>query len=317
MSTLPCVAVAGAGGFVGQAVVQALRARGHRVCALARRPLQTPHPDDVVLPSFANLTALAQALTPATVLLHLAARAHQTQPGADHNDALFVDNLAVTNALLRAARTAGVQRVVLLSSIGVNGRRTTIGQSFTEADAPAPTEAYARSKLQCEQAVAQACAQTAMAHVIVRPPLVYGPDAPGNFGRLVHAVARGWPLPLGAVHNRRSFVGVDNLADALVLCATHPAAVGHTYLVSDGQDTSTPELLRLAAQAMGRRAHLWPVPESWLRGLGQLTGHGDAIARLCDSLQVNSSLLREHLGWRPPLTLQQGLARAMATRRVA
>lgn len=313
MNKLPCVAVAGASGFVGQAVVQDMRAQGYRVRALARRPLRVPHPDDFVIPNFNNVPALAQAMAPATTLLHLAARAHQTQPLANHDDALFADNLAVTNSLMEAAYSAAIQRVVLVSSIHVHGRRTT-GHAFTEADAPAPAEAYARSKLQCEQAVVQACVHTGTAYVVVRPPLVYGPDAPANFGRLVRAAARGWPLPFGAIHNRRSFVGIDNLVDALLLCATHPAAGGQTYLVSDGQDTSTSDLLRLLAQGMDRRLILLPIPESWLRGVGDLAGRGDTIARLCDSLQVNSALIRAQLGWQPPFTLQQGLTRAVGTK---
>ncbi len=309
--TLPCIAVAGASGFVGQALVHTLRARGHRVRALARRPLPTLHPDNVVLSSFAQFDKLAQALAPARVLLHLAARAHQTQPGADQNDALFAANLDVTQALLHAAQTTSVARVVLVSSIGVNGRRTPPNQPFTENDHPAPVEAYARSKLRCEQTVEAFCRHAGMAHVIVRPPLVHGPRAPGNFGRLLRAVSSGWPLPLGAVDNRRSLIGLDNLVDALALCAVHPAAAGHTYLVSDGQDASTRELVCWAAEALGTRTRLWPVPELWLRRLAVVVGREPTVASLCDSLQVSSERIRDQLNWQPPLTLRQGLAKAV------
>jgi nucleoside-diphosphate-sugar epimerase len=147
--------------------------------------------------------------------------------------------------------------------------------------------------------------------VIIRPPLVYGPQAPGNFGALSRLVKRGWPLPLGAVHNQRSLISRANLVDFILTCCTHPKAAGQTFLVSDGADLSTTELVRGMARAAGVRSSLWPVPVWALRALGQCSGRSEAVLRLCGNLQLDMSKAREVLGWVPPLSVEEGLRQAM------
>ena len=296
----PVVAITGASGFIGQALVRHLGAQGWAVRSISRQNALADSKTDV----------WARALDGAQAVVHLAAKAHQVNARVRQDDQRFDDNLALTSALLRACVQTSVRRLVFVSSIGVNGVRTN-GQPFTEQDVPAPAEAYARSKWQCEQHIRQVSSDSGLQHVIVRPPLVYGPQAPGNFGRLVRAVERGWPLPLGAVHNRRHFAGLDNLVDALALCLTHPDVVQKTFLLADEEEVSTTDFLRLTAQAMGRSARLWPLPMPALRTAARLLGHGDAMARLCDSLQVNSQVFRQCTGWQQPWTLAQGLERAM------
>ena len=314
MTNLMTVAITGVNGFIGRALAAHLVVQGHRVLGLSRQGILLPGVENRCTGGALNVDTLAhtltQALAGASTVVHLAAKAHQTDAALLQDDGQFDVNLQLTDALLTASQRAGVQRLVYVSSIGVNGQRTT-SRAFTERDAPAPVEAYARSKWRCEQRVQQFSAATGLPHVILRPPLVYGPHAPGNFGRLVHALGQGWPLPLAAVHNRRHFIGIGNLVDAISLCLNHPAAANQTYVLADNEATSTPDLLRLAAQAMQRPARLWPVPVPLLRWAAHLAGQTQAINRLCDSLEVDNTALRQQTGWRPPLTLAEGLARAV------
>jgi UDP-glucose 4-epimerase len=218
-------------------------------------------------------------------------------------------NVRGSLALASQAVAAGVRRFVFVSSIGVNGAETA-ARAFHASDVPAPHSPYSQSKLEAENALQELSRRTGLELVIVRPPLVYGPDAPGNFGALLRAVHRGIPLPFGAVHNRRSLVALDNLVDLLARCTVHPAAGSNTFLVSDGEDVSTPSLLRRAAAALGRRAHLLPVPVAVLRSAAALIGKGGMMQSLCASLQVDTSFTREQLGWSPVVTLDQALAGA-------
>jgi nucleoside-diphosphate-sugar epimerase len=308
------VAITGVNGFIGQTLATLLVAQGHRVLGLSRRGTLLPGVENRRTGDHLNVDNLTDTLTKAmagaNTVVHLAAKAHQTDAALLQDDGQFDVNLQLTEALLTACKRVGVQRLVYVSSIGVNGQRTT-GRAFTEQDAPAPVEAYARSKWRCEQRVQAFGAENGLPWVVLRPPLVYGPQAPGNFGRLIRALNQGWPLPLAAVHNRRHFIGIDNLVDAIALCLTHPAAANQTYVLADNEATSTPDLLRLAAQAMQRPARLWPVPVPLLRWAARLAGQTQAIDRLCDSLEVDNTTLRQQTGWRPPLTLAEGVARAV------
>jgi nucleoside-diphosphate-sugar epimerase len=217
-------------------------------------------------------------------------------------------NTAGTVRLAQQAAEMGIRRFVFLSSIGVNGVRST--RPFTEADAPAPQEPYAVSKLEAEHALMQIAEKTGMEVVILRPPLVYGPDAPGNFGRLLGAVRRGLPLPLGAVtHNRRTLVALDNLVDLIVTCVTHPAAANQIFLAGDSEDLSTADLLRRLAQALAVPLRLLPVPVWLLSATATMLGKRAMIDRLCGSLQVDISKARELLGWSPPLSVDEALRR--------
>jgi nucleoside-diphosphate-sugar epimerase len=201
---------------------------------------------------------------------------------------------------------------VFISSVKVNGESTEPGQAFAETDVRAPQDAYAVTKHEAEQGLRQIATDTGMEVVIIRPPLVYGPGVKANFAALIRAVQRGWPLPLGAVHNQRSFVALDNLVDFIVTCLEHPAAANETFMVSDGEDLSTPDLIRRMARAMNRPARLLPVPVWALKAGASLLGKGDAVQRLCGNLQVDIAKARSFLGWVPPVSVEEGLRRAMA-----
>jgi nucleoside-diphosphate-sugar epimerase len=237
-------------------------------------------------------------------------------------------NVAGTEHLARSAAASGVKRLVYVSSIKVNGESTlspsTLSPSrpprklspacgggehniFTESDIPNPQDPYGISKWEAEQALHRIAEETGLEVVIVRPPLVYGAGVKGNFAQMLKVLARGIPLPLASVRNLRSLVYVGNLADALIACATHPAAAGQTYLVSDGEDVSTPGLLRQLGDGMGRPARLFPWPAALLKLAGRVVGKADQVERLLGSLQVDSGKIRRELGWTPPHTLQQGL----------
>jgi nucleoside-diphosphate-sugar epimerase len=220
-------------------------------------------------------------------------------------------NVEGTLNLARQAAAAGVNRFVFISSVKVNGESTQPGRAFTDTDSPNPQYAYGQSKHEAEQGLRQLSIDTGMEVVIIRPPLVYGPDVKANFAALIRAVKRGWPLPLGAVHNQRSLVALDNLVDFIVTCITHPQAANQTFLVSDGQDLSTNELVRGMAQAAGVPARLLPVPLWALQAGAALLGKADEVQRLCGNLQVDISKARSLLGWMPPVHWEEGLRRAM------
>jgi nucleoside-diphosphate-sugar epimerase len=195
---------------------------------------------------------------------------------------------------------------VFVSSIKVNGERTG-ERSFREGDAPHPEDAYGQSKLEAEEALQQIGARTGLEQVVVRPPLVHGPGVRGNLLRLMGLIARGIPLPFGMIHNRRSLLGVENLADLLLVAATHPAAAGEILLAADDPPLSTPDLVRRLARGLGVRARLWPAPAGLLRGMARLPKIGPALARLTQSLEVDGSRARQVLGWAPSVGLDEGL----------
>ena len=215
-------------------------------------------------------------------------------------------NTLGTERLARQAAAAGVRRFVYVSSIQVNGNRTT-GSAFSECDVPKPHDPYAVSKWEAEQALYRVSAQTGLEMVVVRPPLVYGPGVKGNFLRLLQVIEHGLPLPLASVKNQRSLIGVRNLVDFLTLCVQYPAAAGETFLIADGEDVSTPELIRRLAQAMGRSARLWPCPVGPMRLAARAAGKESAIERLCGSLTVDSAKARTLLSWTPPVPMAEEL----------
>ena len=299
------VLVTGANGFVGRAVCRCLTERGHAPLATTRRA--TGLPGEIVIANAIGEAGWSAALTDCEAVVHLAARAHvMRDESPDPLQAFRAVNTAGTLRLAQQAADCGVRRFVFVSSIGVTGNATQ-GHAFTEDDVPAPQDAYAVSKLEAEQGLR--AVNGAMEWVIVRPPLVYGPGAPGNFARLLWLAGAGLPLPLGAVRNRRSFIALDNLADFLVTCCEHPAAANQTFLVADGEDVSTTELLRRIAAACGKKAHLLPVPVSWLRWAARALGRPSAAQRLLDSLVVDSSKARRLLSWNPPITMDEQLDR--------
>ena len=216
-------------------------------------------------------------------------------------------NVQGTLNLARQSAVVGVGRFVFISSIKVNGEATQLERPFTADDAPAPIDAYGVSKMEAEQGLREIALQTGMEVVIIRPPLVYGPGVKANFAALMRWLRYGVPLPLGAIPNRRSLVSLDNLVDLILTCLTHPAAANQTFLVSDGEDVSTTELLRRTGQALGRPARLIPVPASWLKLAAAMVGKPDVAQRLCESLQVDIEKTRRLLGWSPLISLDQGL----------
>lgn len=252
------------------------------------------------------------ALKGIDAVVHCAARVHVMQDDVtDPLQAYREVNVSGTLNLARQAARAGVRRFVFVSSIKVNGEATHPDQPFTADEVLAPLDPYGVSKLEAEQGLREIEEQTSMEVVIVRPPLVYGPGVKANFASMMRWVSRGIPLPFGAVHNVRSIVALDNLVDLLVTCLKHPAAAGQTFLVSDGEDVSTTELLRRTAQAMGKTGCLLSVPAPVLELVAAILGKRAVAQRLCGSLQVDIEKTRRLLGWTPLLTLDEGLKKAV------
>jgi nucleoside-diphosphate-sugar epimerase len=302
--------VTGANGFIGITLCSELKARGMRVrCAVRESAKFSINDCDVVeVAGLGANTDWSGALQDVSVVIHLAARVHVMHDTArDPLDEFRRINVAGTLRLARQAAANGVKRFVFVSSVKVNGESTAEGHSFREIDAPAPRDPYGISKSEAEAALRQLAVETGMEVVIVRPPLLYGPEVKGNFAQMLGVLSKGTYLPLASVRNLRSFIYVGNMADALISCATHPAAANQTYLVSDGVDVSTPDLLKMAGEAMGRPARLIPFPTSLLRLAGRLAGKTAQIDRLLGSLRIDSGKIRRELNWTPPYTMQQGL----------
>ena len=309
------VVVSGATGFVGRALVAHLaRMESSDVIALTRRCSASPvlGANYILAGDLTSINQWPTVFSGVHTVIHTAARAHVLNEHAVDPLAEFrLVNVTGTLRLAEYSAARGVKRFVFVSSIGVNGVQTAISNAFSELHAPNPHNAYALSKWEAEQGLMKIAAETGLEIVIIRPPLVYGFNAPGNFGSLMRAVQRGWPLPLGVVHNQRSLVALDNLVDFIVTCITHPQAANQTFLVSDGQDLSTTELVRGMAQAAGVPARLLPVPVWALQAGASLLGKGEAVQRLCGNLQVDISKARNLLGWVPPVSVSEGLRRVV------
>lgn len=315
------VLVTGASGFVGCALVRRLGdMAGVRVLAAVRRPgaVSVGGESSTTIVCIGaelpfNQVDWSSALAGVDVVVHLAARVHVLHDeSTDPLTACRAVNVAGTLNLARQCVQAGVKRLIFVSSIKVNGEATVAGQCFTEMDAPAPQDPYAISKFEAEQGLRDLSAQSGMEVVIIRPPLVYGPGVKANFAALVRGVQRGWPLPLGAIRNQRSLVALDNLVDLIAVCVTHPGAANETFLVSDGHDLSTPDLIRGIAHAAGVKPRLLRVPVGTLRAFASLLGKRGAVQRLCGNLQVDISKARRLLGWTPPVPVEEGLRRALS-----
>jgi len=303
------VLVSGAAGFVGRALCDQLTVAGHVLVPTVRRTSGLKN--ERVLGEIGASTDWQTALEGCDAVVHLAARVHVMDDTTQNSLALYrATNTDGTLNLARQAVEAGVKRFVFISTIKVNGEgRDT---PYRETDAAAPEDAYAISKWEAEQGLQRIAQETGLEVAILRPPLAYGPGVKANFLRLMRMVEHGFPLPLGAIHNRRSLLYLGNFVDAIRLCVEHPAAAGQTFLLDDGVPVSTPELIRALARAMGRSTHLLAVPVGVLELAGALLGKRAAVARLTGSLFVDSTAIRSRLGWVPPYTLQQGLAATVA-----
>lgn len=299
--------VTGASGFVGKSLIAELLSQGRSVRAATRAAGALIAASDFALVGDINAEIdWAEALKNVDVVIHLAARVHVMAEHSANPLAEFRKvNVEGTQHLAESAARAGVKRFVYVSSVKVNGEQTT--SPYTELNEPNPQDVYGVSKWEAEQSLHKISAETGMEVVIVRPPLVYGSGVKGNFAQMIKVLAKGIPLPLASVKNLRSFIYVENLVDALMLCATHPIAAGQTYLVSDGEDISTPNLLRKLSSAMGKPVKLLPCSPILMRLAGRLFGKSNQVGRLLSSLQVDSSKIRRELDWKPRFTLDEGL----------
>jgi len=303
------ILITGASGFLGSKLVKSLHAKPDVILTAAvRRVVQISADRVLEVQGLGANSDWSAALKDQHVVIHAAARTHimkdeVANPLVEYR-AVNVDG---TLNLARQAAAEGVRRFIFISSIKVNGNANT--QPFTEDDAPSPSEFYAQSKWEAEQGLWEIQRETGMELVIIRPPLVYGPKARGNFGSLMRWVDSGIPLPLGAIHNKRSLISLDNLADLILTCIEHPAAANEVFLAGDGDDLSTTELLRGVAKAAGVPSRLIPVPTFILMSAALFLGKSTVAHRLLGSLQVDISKARDLLGWRPPLSAEEGLRR--------
>jgi|TARA_R100001460_G_scaffold78296_4_gene119320 nucleoside-diphosphate-sugar epimerase len=308
------VLLTGATGFVGKRLSSHIDQQGvfELTCAV-RQPCSVECGHEILVNDLAVETDWSNVLDgKPRVVIHAAARAHIMKdevpdPLAEYRKV----NVEGTLNLARQAAKAGVTRFIYISSIKVNGEQTFSGKPFTADDVPAPEGSYGISKLEAENGMREIASDTGMEVVIIRPPLVYGPGVKGNFASMIKLIEKGLPLPLGAIHNKRSLVALDNLVDLIVTCIDHPAAANQTFLAGDGQDISTTELLQGVGQAMGKPARLIPVPAGMLILGASLLGKRAVAKRLLGSLQVDISKNRDMLGWQPPVSVEEGMARAV------
>ncbi|UOD49809.1 SDR family NAD(P)-dependent oxidoreductase [Orrella daihaiensis] len=315
---LPVVLVTGANGLIGRALCREFVARGYEVRAAIRDQDDLEMQGSVVrvaAPDLADPRA-RWPLDGVDVVVHTAARVHVMNPGPDEIERMMAVNRDGTVRLARACADSKVKRLVFLSTIKVNGERTTPGQAFKAIDSIAsPADPYALSKFEAEQGLFEVASQTGLQATVVRPPLVYGPDAKGNLELLERAIRRGVPLPIGALdRNRRSLISLANLVDLVILCASHPNAPGQVFLASDDHDLSTLDLARQIAKACGLVLRSVPVPIGLLKLAAQALGKGQMIRRLSDNLQVDIESTRERLHWTPPQSVEKGMAAAFAPR---
>jgi nucleoside-diphosphate-sugar epimerase len=312
-----CVLITGSTGFVGSRLATFLSTQ---FAEMELRLAVRHRPDELQVPSLLPAGSIevvgdinphtnwTDALDGVDVVIHLAARVHvMNDVASDPLEEYRNANTLSTIHLAQEAAKAGVKRFIYLSSIKVNGEETTSGQSFSEDSTPAPIDPYGVSKWEAELGLEKVCSQTGMEFVIIRPPLVYGSGVKANFQKLMGLVAKGLPLPLGAVHNQRSMLALDNLVSFIAEVTTNPLAANQRFLLSDGQDVSTTQLLKLLAKGMGKSIWLLPVPVFILRAAAQVLGATETADRLLGSLQIDSSKARQLLQWQPPLSAEEGI----------
>ncbi|MEA5559376.1 UDP-glucose 4-epimerase family protein [Nodularia spumigena] len=308
------ILITGASGFIGQALCRELLHNNKTsiIFVTSRSPRlenNFPYPiEPVAITSLSDLNQRQDILARVDCIIHLAARVHQMKDtAADPLAAFRAINTEATLNLARQAAQHGVKRFIYLSSIKVNGEKTTPGCPFTADDTPAPQDPYGISKAEAEIQIRELSAETGLEVVIIRPPLVYGPGVKANFLSMMRWLDKGFPLPLGAIHNRRSLVALPNLVDLIINCLTHPAAANQTFLVSDNEDLSTTDLLRRMSNALGKPAWLLPIPVQWLEFTASLLGKKAVAQRLCSSLQLDIHKTQTLLNWTPPISVDEAL----------
>ncbi|SEA73755.1 UDP-glucose 4-epimerase [Thiothrix caldifontis] len=334
------ILITGATGFVGSALIQHLHQQGHTLTAAVRRVTDSlpPNIQQIPIGDLHPDTDWTPALNNVDTIIHLAARVHVMHDTAtDPLTEFRRTNTAATLNLAQQAATAGVRRLIYLSSIKVNGESTAPGQPFTAEETPPnlplsgeeqetvpplnsspdkgrlggvssnDLDPYGQSKQEAEQGLREIAEQTGLEIVIIRPPLVYGAGVKANFHNMMHWLHKGIPLPLGNIHNQRSLVALPNLIDLITTCIDHPAAANQTFLVADGEDLSTTELLQRLSRALGKPARLLPIPQSWLETALTLLGKRAIAQRLCGNLQVDISKTRDLLDWTPPISVDEAL----------
>lgn len=306
------VLITGATGFVGQGMLEKLGRQSGWEPHLALRRM----PSDKVVHSqpytwvkdLSPETNWRDALKGCQAVVHCAARVHiMDDPEADPLTAFRYTNVEGSLNLARQAAETGVKRFVFISSIKVNGEHTLPDRPFQADDTPAPSDPYGISKHEAEQGLLVLAEETSMEVVIIRPPLVYGPGVKANFATLMRWLNKRVPLPLGAIHNRRSLVARSNLVDLVVTCLEHPAAANQIFLVGDGEDLSTTQLLRRMGQVLGKPVRLLPVPAGLLEKGAAMLGKRDVAQRLCGSLYIDISKAQRLLGWKPPVSVEAAL----------
>jgi len=298
------ILVTGANGFVGSALCQRLSAQNF----LVRPVTRTYFPGCIVVGNMDDTTDWSHALQGVDVIVHLAARVHIMNESAENPlDEFRRVNVAATLNLARQAVKAKVKRFIYLSSIKVNGELSCLGKPFTPEDLPKPSDPYGLSKLEAENGLRLISHQSTLETVIIRPPLVYGPGVKANFQTMIRWLYKGLPLPLGAIHNQRSLIALDNLNDLIVRCIDHPAAVNQTFLASDGEDLSTTQLMQKTASFLGRSARLIPVPVKYLKFGASILGKHAYMQRLLGSLQLDIVKSRKLLDWDPPVLVDDAL----------
>lgn len=305
------VLVTGASGFIGRVLCASLLARGYRVRAAVRSQTSAARlPRGVSLAVVGDIDPAtdwrAAFAEPVDAVVHLAARAHRLRDDAVDSEAEFHRVNALGTEHLARAAVGKARRFVLVSSIAAVCSRA--DEVIDEQTPCRPQTPYGRSKLAAEHRLHAVVRDASLETVVVRPPAVYGPENPGRFAQLFRLVAAGYPLPLGGLRNRRSFVYVDNLVDALATVVAHPAAKGETFLVSDGEDVSVSQLVELAARQMGRRARLWPAPQRLLRLGGLVLRKTALLDSVLGSLAIDSGKIRRLLDWRPPVRFEQAMS---------
>lgn len=308
--SLQRVLVTGANGFVGKALCRFLAARGYLISAIVRPQSNVSDGTGVELIRLDLMQGdpgWQAAMKSVDCVVHLAARVHRMGAQAQDVDRFREVNIRGACFVAEKAAEARVKRFVLISSIKVNGEGVA-GVRYSADDIPRPQDAYGRSKLAAEIAVRRICEANRVQYVCVRPPLVYGPGVPANFFRLMRLVELGLPLPFASINNRRSFVGIHNLVSFMEVCISNPVASGGTWLVSDDEDISTPDLFRRLSRHLMCRSRLFSLPPELLRLLGRLIGKDAEIERLCSSLQIDIAPSMNRLNWRPPMNLDEGLA---------